>query len=252
MNDPTVAESVRLRRRIAELEQVVRELRQRQPPKSSSTSAPTISSNTVTTTDGPFSSYVDEAGDTADEKGQGRRRVIIDRFARIKIDEAAMQAVAASAGVLSDINGRPSTAGSAGSHVRSMPVGGGHSRDDSRDDLSPTDEDKSRDVDENIEVIGKDGRRGSRDKGKAETRETRGTKDYRTEPYTTYLLPGEEMVSDSTGQRTFLGASAGKSMLRRVSISFLTPSTSCDKCRDPTSARFSQSISPWHFRTTCK
>jgi hypothetical protein len=44
-----------------------------------------------------------------------------------------------------------------------------------------------------------------------------GMRSYRDEPYSTNLLPGEELVYDQTGRKTFLGAPAGKSMLRRVS-----------------------------------
>jgi hypothetical protein len=43
-------------------------------------------------------------------------------------------------------------------------------------------------------------------------------KDYRAEPYQTHQLPGEEIVYDRIGRKTFLGAPAGKSMLRRVSV----------------------------------
>jgi hypothetical protein len=129
-NDPDVAETDRLRRRIAELEQVVRELRQKHPRANTS--------------------LLD--GD-ADAK---KRRVIVDRFARFKIDEAAMAAVAAAAG-----DTQPGTA-------------------------SPDMKDETK------------------------------KPDYRAEPYSTHSLPGEEMVYDTTGRKTFLGAPAGKSLLRRV------------------------------------
>jgi len=159
MNDPDVAESDRLRKRIAELEQVVRELRQRNPNRASN--APPALNST--------SSYnVD-----IDDKGQDskKRRVIVDRFARFKIDEAAMAAVADAAAAGQESEGdsklqiRPSSSGNAGPAI---------------------------------------------DAG-------RGKTDYKAEPYTTYLLPGEEMVYDRIGRKTFLGAAAGKSMLRRVS-----------------------------------
>lgn len=133
-NDPNVAESERLRRRVAELEQVVRELRQRNPTRAQPASTS------------------DEADD---QKG---RRVIIDRLARLKMDEAAMAELAAAAAV-------------------------------GKNSAGPSDE------------------------GEAKSKENQ---DYK-KPYNTHLLPGEEMVHDRIGRKTFLGAPAGKSMLRRVS-----------------------------------
>ena len=124
-HDPNVAETDRLRNRIAELEQVVRELRQKNTAKPQAPSS-----------------------DSDGERGDKKRRVIVDRYARFKIDEAAMAAVAAqAAGDKSDEPG----------------------------------------------------------------------KSYKDELYSVYQLPGEEIVYDQTGRRTFLGAPAGKSMLRRVS-----------------------------------
>lgn len=136
-DDPSVSETDHLRSRIAELEQVVRELRQRQPRSSVSTDA-----------DG-------------DNK---KRRVIVDRFARFKLDEAAMAEIAAN----SKINGSGSL-----------------------------------ELDSNAPQLSQD------------------EKDYGAEPYSAQLLPGEEMVHDAIGRKTFIGAPAGRSMLRRVG-----PSTS--------------------------
>ena len=134
-NDPDVAESDRLRKRIAELEQVVRELRQRNPSRTSA----------------PSSSLPVEAESAESDRGgdSKKRRVIVDRFARFKMDEAAMAEVAAAAAAGDDAGSQP--------------------------------------------------------------------KDYRAEPYQTHQLPGEEIVYDRIGRKTFLGAPAGKSMLRRVS-----------------------------------
>lgn len=168
MNDPEVIETDRLRKRIAELEQVVRELRQKNPnrvsnapPALSSTTTPAAASTV------PFMSTPDIDGEN---KGQ-KRRVIVDRFARFKIDEAAMAAVASAAAAGNDHNTSPKS----GDSRRSSTTYEGHPLDT---------------------VTGK--------------------KDYKAEPYGTYLLPGEEMVYDRIGRKTFLGAAAGKSMLRRV------------------------------------
>jgi hypothetical protein len=45
-----------------------------------------------------------------------------------------------------------------------------------------------------------------------------GREDYKTETYHMNMNPGEEMVHDKVGRKTFLGAPAGASMLRRVSL----------------------------------
>jgi hypothetical protein len=131
LHDPNVAETDRMRGRIAELEQVVRELRQKNPGRGQ-----------------PASS------DSDGEKGDKKRRVIVDRYARFKIDEATMAAVAAQA----------------------------------------------------------DGEE----------------KTYKNEPYSASLLPGEEIVYDQTGRKTFLGAPAGKSMLRRVGHEHVPSDGSCE------------------------
>ncbi|KAK4683649.1 hypothetical protein P7C73_g6585, partial [Tremellales sp. Uapishka_1] len=81
-DDPSVVEVDHLRSRIAELEQVVRDLRQRQPQR---TQAATASSS---------SSHPQAAGAGDGDEGK-KRRVIVDRFARYKIDEAAMAHLAA-------------------------------------------------------------------------------------------------------------------------------------------------------------
>ena len=130
---------------------MVRELRQRQPSRGTSH---------------PASATGNETG--MDLK---KRRVIIDRFARFKIDEVAMAAVAAA------FEGKES----------------GH--DSRRSSLSSAELNNDKDPPE----------------------EGQGQKDYLREPYRTYVLPGEEVAYDSVGRQTFIGASAGKSMIRRVS-----------------------------------
>jgi len=158
--DPDIAESDRLRRRIAELEQVVREMRQRQPQRVSAPSFP------------PFAS-VDPIEVNAERPHHyNKRRVVVDRFARFKIDEAAMAAVASAAEAAGEMPGGRRSRRSSGEGSRKT-----SSTDDSGSGV---------------------------------------TKDYGTEPYATYLLPGEEMVHDKVGRKTFLGASAGRSMLRKV------------------------------------
>ena len=205
LSDPTVAETDRFRRRIAELEQVVRELRQRQPHRYSlatSNTAPSTahsanrtnpaaatSSAPVTINPATANTVISELED----KGQDskKRRVIVDRFARFKIDEAAMAAVASAAAA----------------HRHDVPIRGGGGGDGDGDEAMMM-------VKLEHDVEGRTG--GAAGGGEEEK------KDYRTEPYTTNLLPGEEMVYDRIGRRTFLGATAGKSMLRRVSTAVPT------------------------------
>nr|XP_018262849.1 uncharacterized protein I303_04334 [Kwoniella dejecticola CBS 10117]OBR85007.1 hypothetical protein I303_04334 [Kwoniella dejecticola CBS 10117] len=151
MNDPDVIESERLRRRIAELEQVVRELRQKTPARAPA--QPSTSSNSATAT-----TAVNSAEDSAGE--DKKRRVIVDRFARFKIDEAK------------DVE---NSAAAAGSALKENPAG----------------------------QYNQHGRYVHQS-------------DYKSEPYQTYLLPGEEISSDITGRKVYLGASTGKSMLRRL------------------------------------
>ncbi|WWD03083.1 hypothetical protein V865_001129 [Kwoniella europaea PYCC6329] len=146
MNDPEVAEAERLRRRIAELEQVVRELRQRAPTRSQAQSNATPAPLSPLA----FPAVEDSAGE--DKK----RRVIVDRFARFKIDEAK------------DVE---NSAAAAGTALHDNPAGPSVHHDNA---------------------------------------------DYKSEPYQTYLLPGEEMSSDKTGRKVFLGALTGKTMLRRL------------------------------------
>jgi hypothetical protein len=95
------------------------------------------------------------------DKGQDskKRRVIVDRFARFKIGEAALADMAAAA------------------HRDSPGTGPPHSSS-----------------------------------GDGE-----GKVDYKTETYHMNMNPGEEMIQDKVGRKTFLGAPAGASMLRRVS-----------------------------------
>ncbi|WVR06955.1 hypothetical protein IAU60_003991 [Kwoniella sp. DSM 27419] len=172
LNDPTVAEADRLRRRIAELEQVVRELRQKAPSRAH---APAVQTATP----------ANEIGGEDNKK----RRVIVDRFARFKLDEAkdAENSAAAAAGL---VKGEPSDAPVWAPHNQpavpeGQPGGPGPSN-------APTSSQM---------VMG--GSMG-------------GTQDYREEPYQAYLLPGEEMTTDKTGRKTFLGALTGKTMLRRL------------------------------------
>lgn len=149
-----MAESDRLKKRIAELEQVVRELRQKHVPRSSAvnTAAPAP----------PPTVTVEEPADTLQDNN--KRRVIVDRFARYKIGEAALADMAAAA-----------------TH-----------------DVSPAPGDGPRGDYGNVGEPG-------------------GNQDYKAETYRTFMNPGEEMVHDSVGRKTFLGAPAGQSMLRRVS-----------------------------------
>lgn len=133
-NDPEVIETDRLRRRIAELEQVVRELRQRHPPRSAGAQS---------------------AAPTADDK----RRVIVDRFTKFQLGEVA--------------------AGHGGGNT--LPA----SMESGRSDTSPDSSNASR-------------------------------REIYTEPYNAASLPGEDMVSDKAGQKTFLGTPAGKPIFRRI------------------------------------
>lgn len=152
-----MAESDRLKKRIAELEQVVRELRQKHVPRSTAT-------NTAPAPAPPPVVTVEEAADTMQD--DNKRRVIVDRFARYKIGEAALADMAAAAGR----EGSPAPGDG-------LP----HSKDGS---------------------VGNPA----------------GPQDYKAETYRTFMNPGEEMVHDSVGRKTFLGAPAGQSMLRRVSL----------------------------------
>lgn len=43
-----------------------------------------------------------------------------------------------------------------------------------------------------------------------------GRRDHYTEPYSAHALPGEELVSDPAGRKTWLGTPAGKPMFRRL------------------------------------
>ncbi|ORX35799.1 fungal-specific transcription factor domain-domain-containing protein [Kockovaella imperatae] len=191
MSDPTVAESERLRRRIAELEKVVRELRQRQPSRAATAAAAAAAASTsasaAANSSGPPTVAVSTPNGTTDSNqpnGSGagdtkKRRVIVDRYARLKMGEVV--SLAHEAGAVTDGEGPEGDA-----------TPNGHARRGSKDDGEP----------------GQD-RHGSVGAGGEK-------KDYWAEPYTTYFLPGEEMVEDRIGRRTFLGASAGKSMLRRL------------------------------------
>jgi hypothetical protein len=140
----------------------------------------------------------------ADKAGQDnkKRRVIVDRYARFKIDEAAMAQVAANAVTNGASKGAPMSGGPGpklGENNRAFgsedagqpPLPGGPLR-------------QKRSASDGDTFLAK-----------------AGSKDYMGEPYRTGLLPGEEIVYDRSGRKTFLGAPAGKSMLRRVSIVFI-------------------------------
>ncbi|WVQ80822.1 hypothetical protein IAT38_002929 [Cryptococcus sp. DSM 104549] len=193
MNDPDVAEHVRLKRRIAELEQVVRELRQKAPSRNAMTNVPPPP---VPQPSGPPPIPLSSAApvpastssDDADNNGK-KRRVIVDRFAHFKLDEA--KAAENDAGPY--YSDRPPEA---------VKVKAEWAPDKASDAL----EEEAR---KGEEV-------GSSAKGSTDVSSDKDKEDYRAEPYSTHLLPGEEMVYDSTGRQVFLGASAGKSMLRRL------------------------------------
>lgn len=154
-----MAESERLKRRIAELEQVVRELRQKNPSRSN---APPPAPAAVAVP-------VDEPDRGQDNK---KRRVIVDRFARFKLDEAALAEVAAAA-----------------------------SRERSHEP-------------EGHPPMAMTGPEPNASGSRPATGDS--THNYKSEPYRMYMNPGEEMVHDSVGRKTFLGAPAGQSMLRRI------------------------------------
>ncbi|TYJ55982.1 hypothetical protein B9479_003367 [Cryptococcus floricola] len=160
-NDPEVAESDRLRRRVAELEQVVRDLRQKPSAR-----APAPS----------------KAASPLDHGSDGEnRRVIIDRYARFKLDEAQAADNVARLGQ----NPAPVTDKAERS---SQEASGG--------DEGPT--------------------RTQNGEGHESGRQGSGSADYRAEPYTANLLPGDEIMHDTSGRTVYLGASAGQSMLRSL------------------------------------
>ena len=157
MSDPTVAEGDRLKKRIAELEQVVRELRQKHVPRQAAVASTSNAASASASAATPLIT-IDEA-DRDRGQDNSKRRVIVDRFARFKIGEAALADVAAAANRDSPDPGQTHAGG-----------------------------------DEEAKV------------------------DYKTETYHMHMNPGEEMVHDKVGRKTFLGAPAGASMLRRVSL----------------------------------
>lgn len=171
-----MAEGERLRKRIAELEQVVRELRQKNPSRSHAPAMSSTPAQQIPTTAATTSQSI--TTNTSPDRGQDnkKRRVIIDRFARFKLGEAALAEVAAAAS--RERSPQPPDAG--GTSATTAPSTGD------------------------------------------------GNQDYKSEPYRMYMNPGEEMVRDSVGRKTFLGAPAGASMLRRL--------------RELTSAKQSQTI----------
>ncbi|OXC67489.1 hypothetical protein AYX13_03998 [Cryptococcus neoformans] len=87
MNDPEVAESERLRRRVAELEQVVRELRQKAPSRNANVSSASATTSLHPAPPTSTASGVNAASSMSDSDGI-KRRVIVDRFARFKMGEA--------------------------------------------------------------------------------------------------------------------------------------------------------------------
>ncbi|WVF71283.1 hypothetical protein IAT40_006086 [Kwoniella sp. CBS 6097] len=176
MNDPDVAEADRLRRRIAELEQVIRELRQKTPARGHAASA-------SVGTPAPSAPSLRTASDTAGLSPDGfdddnkKRRVVVDRFARFKLDEAKNAEKSAAAGSSGNIT--PSAAMINVANKQNSPSGASQ---------------------------------GSH----ASSLHNPASNDYRKEMYQAYLLPGEEMSSDKSGRKIFLGALTGKSMLRRL------------------------------------
>ncbi|KAK8864494.1 hypothetical protein IAR55_001744 [Kwoniella newhampshirensis] len=190
LNDPDVAEADRLRRRIAELEQVVRELRQRTPTRGPNAGNVAIASTAQQTATVAVDDAVPDDGK--------KRRVIVDRFARFKLDEAKHaenSAAAAASG-----NGTPTWAPcKALSSKGSNDVDSRGSSGESTESGKAVAEASSSQSQPHVGA----GRSGT-------------TEDYRTEPYSSHLLPGEEMVADRSGTKTFLGDSAGKSMLRKL------------------------------------
>lgn len=235
-NDPDVHEHDRLRSRIAELEQVVRELRQRNhhqdshshhAARRSITELRPAATNSAVPPQEEEREAEDEGSAEVDESK--KRRVMVDRLARFKIDEAAMAAVADAAAsshhAIHDDAGPPglSVSITAADGEGEMQCGGEGSGQTDRLEgtrIEATTAGVGAGGREQCEA-GKEGGGGAEDGGEAGKK-----KDYRAEPYTTYLLPGEEMVYDKIGRRTFLGAPAGRSMIRRVShISSLTRDT---------------------------
>ncbi|WRT66485.1 uncharacterized protein IL334_003444 [Kwoniella shivajii] len=176
MNDPDIAENERLRRRIDELEKVVRELRQKAPVRNQ------ISTVAVRPAAGSTSTNLETSA--GEDK---KRRVIVDRFARFKLDEAKdAENSAAAAGIGNNSSNPPFWAPQSTIHPKS-----GINRT-SFSNYSPHQEMTA-----------------GPSSGSAKN-------DYRSEPYQTYLLPGEEMSQDKDGREVYLGASTGKSMLRRL------------------------------------
>lgn len=147
------------------------------------------------TSTAPGSLSATPAAGSGDPAGSAKRRVIVDRFARFKIDEAAAAAAAAGEGVDDSspeaTQPRPNATGPDAPGRLDADSGGGGGAYGAVS--APTQSDHP-------------------DMGK---------KDYKLEPYRTHLLPGEEMVYDRSGRKTFLGAPAGKSMMRRVGPSVL-------------------------------
>jgi len=162
-NDPDVLDSDQLRRRIAELEQVVRELRQRQPRSGPLGVAPLITA---------------DSEDDHSPQGSGRRRVILDRFTKVKLDEMTM---AEYAPAIYDVSYSRRAEGKSNSHEEDP------QKTAFSDSFSPPTPSSSK-------------------------------TSYGAEPYSSNLLPGEELVHDKMGRRIFLGAPAGMSMMRRVSF----------------------------------
>ena len=178
-DDPEVSEADHLRGRVAELEQVVRELRQRQPPRSNQTS----NNNTVTAS-------VTTAPGAESENERKRRRVIVDRFARFKMDEAAMAEVAAAA------------AAQGGLGAQQARIAADQAMEEAH--MAQAQASRKSSITSNPEEL-------------SVSPPSQSQVDEAQEPYKPYLLPGEEMVKDSSGRKTFLGPPAGRSMIRRVS-----------------------------------
>lgn len=162
-DDPEQTETEHLRGRIAELEQVVRELRQRGTTK-----------NTGGSTSG--SSTPRDQG--MSEPAEKKRKLIVDRFARFKLDEAHHGMLARTA------------IGNAMAAEQGLRLNLDPESDASAGDGAPR-------------TI--DGRR-------------RTSAEQSVEPYIAHAnsVPGEELVGDAQGREAYVGVPGGRSMLRRL------------------------------------
>lgn len=164
-DDPEQTETEHLRSRIAELEQVVRELRQRGTNK--------------TQTGGSTSGSSTPRDQGISEPAEKKRKLIVDRFARFKLDEAHH-------GMLARTAIGNAMAAEQGLRLNVDP----DSSDTAADDGAPRTT---------------DGRR-------------RTSAEQSVEPYIAHAssIPGEELVGDAQGREAYVGVPGGRSMLRRL------------------------------------